>query len=184
MFGEEDTKTEAQQQKEIDDRLALIRREARAIADTNEAIHAKVPAMTDSPAQVRIALYGNELPPEGSSPKAKFRFCQIVLSRIPSLSSGEAWEVRRTLADIRDLMSSEGQEDVVDERLDLMIARLQSYISTVDPKAASGGLTGIGALITSDRRETLNQTVRQLPLASNSPGLVEGFKNLISGRRS
>jgi hypothetical protein len=182
MYGDEEPDVTREQQQEINQRLALIRQEAKAIADTNEVIHAKVPAINDAPAQVRIAVYGLEIPPPGSSPKEKIRFCQHLVSRIPSLSQNESWELRRTLADIVDIASCGGRSDVVHERIDLFIFRLEALISTADPKATQG-LTGISALITSDRRETVNQTVRQLPLAQNSPGLVDGLRNLISGRQ-
>lgn len=185
MFGEQDKEdgTLALQQKDIDRRLALIRQEVRAIADTNEAVHAKVPAMNDAPAQVRIAVYGFETPGPNASIKEKIWFCQEVVSRIPSLSQDQSWELRRTLVDIMNRASSEGRNDMVHDRLDRFIFRLKALIATADPKATQG-LTGIAALITSDRRETLNQNIRQLPLAQNSPGLIEGFRNLISGKRS
>ena len=185
MYGDDsDPKNEqAEQQRENEQRLAIIRKEAKAIADTNEAIHAKVPAMNDAPAQVRIAVYGIEIPSIDSSPKEKIRYCQTLVSRIPSLSVSESWELRRTLADIVDRASSQGRDGVVNERLDLFIFRLNALVATADPKATQG-LTGISALITSDRRETLNQTVKQFPIAQNSPGLIEGFRNLISGQRA
>jgi len=174
---------DVQKKRELDQKLALIRQEAKAIADTNEAIHAKVPAMNDAPAQVRIAVYGLEVPGPLSSPQEKIRYCQTMVARIPSLSTDVRWELSRTLADIVDRASSQGREDMINERLDLFIFRLNSLVATADPKATQG-LTGISALITNDRRETLNQTVRNLPLATNSPGLIEGFKNLIGGRRT
>ena len=185
MFGEQDSESTAlvQQQKDIDQRIALIRQEVRAIADTNEAVHAKVPAMNDAPAQVRIAVYGIEIPGPNASIKDKIRYCQQVVSRIPSLSQDQSWELRRTLVDIMNRAQGQGRSDMVRDRLDRFIFRLNALIATADPKATQG-LTGIAALITSDRRETLNQTVRQLPIAQNSPGLIDGFRNLFSGKRS
>ncbi len=183
MFGDQDPEdsAQAQQQKDINQRLALVRQEVRAIADTNEAVHAKVPAMNDAPAQVRIAIYGIEIPGPDAGIREKIHYCQQLVSRIPSLSRGESWELRRTLVDIMNRASSEGRRDMVNDRLDRFIFRLNALVATADPMATQG-LTGIGALITSDRRETLNQTVRQLPIAQNSPGLIEGFKNLFRGK--
>ncbi|MFA4849140.1 MAG: hypothetical protein WC626_05375, partial [Methanoregula sp.] len=85
--------------------------------------------------------------------------------------------------DIMNRAQGQGRSDMVRDRLDRFIFRLNALIATADPKATQG-LTGIAALITSDRRETLNQTVRQLPIAQNSPGLIDGFRNLFSGKRS
>jgi hypothetical protein len=184
MFGDEETTEDQKAQKEKEDQqLAVIRKEAKAIADTNEAIHAKVPAMNDAPAQVRIAIYGLEIPGPNATPKDKIRYCQNMVSRIPSLSRDEGWEVRRTFTDILDQSRSQGREDIVEERLDALIFRINELVAIADPKATQG-LTGISALITQDRRETLNQTIRQQPLAVNSPGIVEGLRALVSGRRT
>lgn len=187
MFGDQDAPDMArvaqEQQRDIDQRLALIRQEVRAIADTNEAVHAKVPAMNDAPAQVRIAVYGIEMPGPNASINEKIRYCQQIVSRIPSLSLDQSWELRRTLVDITNRASCQGRRDMVNDRLDRFIFRLSALIATADPKATQG-LTGIASLITSDRRETLNQTVRQLPISQNAPGFIEGFRNLISGRRN
>lgn len=181
MFGEADPAV-SQQQEEIDRRLALVRQEVRAIADTNEAVHAKVPAMNDAPAQVRIAVYGIPVPGPEASIKEKIHYCQEIVSRIPSLSLDQSWELRRTLVDIMNRASSQGRRDMVNDRLDRFIFRLNALIGTADPKATQG-LTGISALITSDRRETLNQNIKQATLGSNSPGLIDGLRSMISGRR-
>jgi hypothetical protein len=183
MFGDEETTEDQKLQKEKETQLALIRKEAKAIADTNEAIHAKVPPMSDAPAQVRLAIYGIDIPGPDASPREKIRYCQHMVARIPSLSIGEGWELRRTFVDILDQSRSQGREDIVEERLDAIIFRINELVAIADPKATQG-LTGISALITQDRRETLNQTIRQQPLAINSPGIVEGLKNLVSGRRT
>jgi len=182
MFGDEEPYDKQAEERENEKRIALIRQEARAIADTNEAIHAKVPAMNDAPAQVRIAIYGVDMPGPNASPKDKIRYCQTMISRIPSLSVGEGYQIRRTFIDVLDQSRSQGREEIVDERLDALIFRISQLVSIADPKATQG-LTGVGALITQDRRETLNQTIRQQPLAANSPGLVEGLRNLVNGRR-
>lgn len=187
MYGENDTNEQEQMQQDIqkqnEKRLALIRQEVKAIADTNDAIHAKIPSLNDAPAQVRIAIYGVEVPGKEASPKDKIRYIQTLVSRVPSLSVGEGWELRRTFTDILDQSRSQGREDIVDERLDAMIFRINELIAIADPKATQG-LTGIGALITQDRRETLNQTIKQQPLAINSPGIIESLRNVVNGGRS
>ena len=182
MFGDEEPTETTQSQKDKENQLAIIRREIKTIADTNEAIHAKLPATNDAPAQVRLAIYGIEIPGTDASPKQKIRYCQVLIARVPSLSTGEGWEVRRTFIDILDQSRSQGSEDIVEERLDALIFRINMLIATADPKATQG-LTGISALITQDRRETLNQTIKQQPLAINSPSIVDGLRNLVSGGR-
>lgn len=182
MYGDVDPEETQDMKKEAAERRAIIRQEARAIADTNEAIHAKVPAINDAPAQVRIAIYGIDIPGPEASIKEKIRYCQAIVSRIPAVSKDEAWEIKRTFADILDRSRSQGREDIVHERLDSFILRVNLLISTADPKATQG-LTGIAALITQDRRETLNQTIRQQPLSINSPGIVESLRNIVSGGR-
>jgi hypothetical protein len=186
MFGDEDQQNTEDESKSLAERqkqeqIRLIHEEAKMIAAANDAVHQRNPSIIDSSAQVRIAIYGVDIPGPDASPKDKIRYCQIMVGRIPSLSVNEGWEVRRTFIDILDQSRSQGREDIVDERLDALIFRINELIAIADPKATQG-LTGVGALITQDRRETLNQTIRQQPLSANSPGIIEGLRKIVSGR--
>ena len=176
-FGDVDEPGVDQQKMDLDRQRALIRQEARAIADTNEAVHAKVPATTDAAAQVRIAVYGIDFPGFGASNDELIWYDMQVMSRIPSISKDEAWELNRTFLDIVEGTQRQGREEAARGRLIVFTSKLHLKISTAD-KNATQGLTGISALITSDRRETLNQTIRQAPL-NNSPGIIDGFKNMV-----
>jgi hypothetical protein len=185
MFGDEETTEDQKGQKERQNQqLALIRKEAKAIADTNEAIHAKVPAILDGTAQVRMYITGPEDPGPDASPAELLWYIESMMARVPAWSTGEAWECRRTYIDVQEQLRSEGREEIAIDRLHALKVRVFLAQATADPKAAQGGLTATSALITQDRRETLNQTIRQQPLAVNSPGIVEGLRNLVSGRRT
>ena len=182
MYGDEDSKNPEQQQEQREaEQLAITKKEARAIANTNEAILTRVPAINDAPAQVRIAVFGTEPPSLDASYDEWLRYCLIAVARTPARSKDLAWELKRTYIDLVGRRYSYGREDK--ERLIAFAFRIGADTSVSDP-TISGGLTGIGALVTTERRENLNQTVKQFPLAQNSPGLIEGFRNLISGKRA
>ncbi len=179
MYGDEES-TENKMTPE-EQRLVLIRKEAKSIADTNEAIHAKVPAMNDAPAQVRIAVFGTEMPSMDASYDEWLRYCIVAVARTPARSKDMAWELKRTFIDLVGRRSSYGREDK--ERLIAFAFRISTDTSVSDP-TISGGMTGVGALVTTERRESLNQTVKQFPIAQNSPGLIEGLRNIVSGKRA
>ena len=181
MYGDDDPKDpellEAQREAE---QLAVTKKEARAIANTNEAILAKVPGLSDTAAQVRTAVFGTDIPAMNASYDEWLRYCIIAVARTPARSKSEAWELKRTYLDLVGRRSSYGREDK--EHLIAFAFRIAADVSVSD-NTISGGITGISALVTSDRRETLNQTIRQPP-PQPAPGLIEGFKNLVSGRRT
>ena len=185
MYGDDDTEAGKDlalaQKREQRERLALIRAEARAIADTNDAIHARAPAITDAAAQVRIAVWGTELPAPSAPIGDLIRYCQMAVSRIPGLSVGERWELSRTLADICDRAESQGRDHIIRSRLDQFLFKLESLKATADPKAKEG-LTAIMALISSNQTIKQDQTIRA-PNPAPSPGMVDAFKSAIGIRR-
>jgi hypothetical protein len=185
MYGDEEpqqsTDIVAMQKKEHQQRLALIRQEARAIADTNDAIHARTPAITDAAAQVRIAIWGADMPSPDAPIEDLIRYCQMAVSRIPALPPGERGELSRTLADISDRAESQGRDHIIRSRINQFLFKLESLKATADPKAKEG-LTAIMALISSNQTIKQDQTIRA-PNPTPSPGMVDAFKNAIGVRR-
>lgn len=187
MYGDDGNpqqQTDNQQPTEEETRLALFRKEAKAIADTNEAIHARVAPLSDATGQVRLYVTGPDRPAPGASIEELKIYVEAMIARIPALSPSAAWEFQRTFLDILEESEGEATDEVTKNRFHALIFRINAAQATADPRAAQGGLTATGALITQDRRETLNQTVRQQPLAISSPGIVDSLKGLMSGRRS
>jgi hypothetical protein len=181
-YGEED-EINSKQKKEDDHKreVALIRAAAQEQQAKNDAVAARAGSLVDTAAQVRLAIYGIDVPGKGSSTDEKKWYCQMMIGRIPGISPSESWEFGRTFEDILNRLECQGCDDTVMGDLDSFIFRINKAISTADPKAASGALTGVGALITSDRRETLNQRVTQSTLGQNSPGVVESLKRMFGG---
>ena len=149
----------------------------------DSAANIRAGSLVDTAAQVRLAVYGVE-PPDSRAGKSEWiRYIIIIMGRIPAISKDAAWERRRTFEDILDRASSQGSNEMVLNDLKSFAAQLSLDISTADPRAATGGLTGIGALITSDRRETLSQRVVQSTIGQNQPGLIDAFKSVFVGRK-
>lgn len=183
MFGETDTTDTAlleAQEKEHQERIALIRREAQVLQRTNEEIHSKIPSLNDASAQVRMAIYGVERPTSHAPIEDLLWYCTELISRVPATSRGEAWERNRTFADLTARSSGSVNDEILRKNIMDFVFRLESMIATADP-GASQGLTGIMAITTSTRYERVDQNIRNLPLP-NAPGLFEGIIAKIRGK--
>jgi len=185
MFGEEPTPDNYEiieaQKKEHEQRLALMRREAQILQKTNEEIHARVPSINDAPAQVRIAIYGVERPRYDAPIDELLWYCTELIGRVPATSRAEAWERKRTFADLTARASGSVNDETLRKNIMNFVFALEAMISTADPQATQG-MTGIMAITTSTRYEKLDQNIRNIPLP-NAPGLFDGIISKITGRK-
>jgi hypothetical protein len=164
--------------------LALIHQEAANILAKNDAANIRAGSLIDTAAQVRFAVYGIEVPGARAGKREKIRYCQIMIGRVVAISKDVAWEFQRTFEDILQRAESQGSNEMVHGDLDSFIFRINSAIATVDPKAACSVHTGVEALVTTNRSETLNQRVVQSTIGQNQPGLIDSFKSVFLGRKA
>lgn len=184
MYGETEENDIAlleAQEKEHQERIALVRREAQILQRTNEEIHSKVPSINDASAQARMAVYGLDRPTRDAPIEDLLWYCTQLMGRVPATSRGEAWERNRTFADLTARASGSVNDEILRKNVMNFVFRLESMIATADPHAAQGGMTGIMAIITSVRNERVDQNIRNLPLP-NAPGLFEGIMSRIRGK--
>jgi hypothetical protein len=186
MFGQGSTEEENQQQSVEEQRkreVALIHQEAQTILAKNDAANIRAGSLVDTAAQVRFAVYGIEVPAAKAGKREKIRYCQIMVGRIVAMSRDGAWEIQRTFEDILQRAESQGSNELVQGDLDSFIFRINSAIATVDPKAMCSVHTGVEALVTTNRSETLNQRVVQSTIGQNQPSILDAFKSVFPGSR-
>jgi hypothetical protein len=177
---EEDLKKSVEEQRKRE--VALIHQEAQTILAKNDAANIRAGSLVDTAAQVRFAVYGIEVPGLRAGKREKIRYCQIMIGRVVALSVGAAWEFQRTFEDILQRGESQGSNEMVQGDLDSFIFRINAAIATFDPKAASSVHTGVEALVTTNRSETLNQRVVQSTIGGNPPSIMDAFKSVFHGR--
>jgi hypothetical protein len=186
LYGEDDTEEEKAafaeaQKKKTQQKLSLIEEEVKAFQTQQDSLHTRLPQLTDQSGQARIAVYGLDRPKSGAPIEDLLWYCTSLISRIPAASKAEMWQRNRTFTDLTDRSSGSVNDETLRKNLMDFIFRMESMISTAD-NTASGGMTGIQAIITSSRYERMDQTVRQVPLPT-APGLFEGIFNKITGKR-
>ena len=176
---EEAQQTEAEQKKR---ELALIHQEAASILAKNDAANIRAGSLIDTAAQVRFAVYGIEVPDNGAGKREKIRYCQTMIGRVVAISRDVGWEFQRTFEDILQRAESQGSNEMVHGDLDSFIFRINCAISTVDPRAMCSVHTGVEALVTTNRSETLNQRVVQSTIGQSPPGIWDSVKSVFVGR--
>ena len=185
MFGQEN-EDEDRKQLEEDQRkkeLALIHQEAATILAKSDAANIRAGSLIDTAAQVRFAVYGIDVPNAKAGKREKIRYCQIMIGRVVAISKDVGWEFQRTFEDILQRAESQGSNEMVHGDLDSFIFRISCAIATVDPRAQCRVHTGVEALVTTNRSETLNQRVVQSTIGQSPPGLWDSFKSVFAGRQ-
>ena len=187
LYGEDDTTEEEKtalveaQKKKHEEKLSLVEEEIKAFQNQQDALHGRLPQITDQSGQARLAVYGLDRPKAGAPIEDLLWYCTALVSRIPAASRGEMWERNRTFVDLTDRSSGSVNDESLRKNIMDHIYRLESMISTAD-NTASGGMTGIQAIITSSRYDRVDQNIRNVPLP-NAPGMFEGIFDKIRGRR-
>lgn len=182
MFAEEEENQKQSEEEQRKREIALIHQEAASILAKNDAANIRAGSLIDTAAQVRFAVYGIDVPSARAGKREKIRYCQIMIGRVVAMSRDAAWEFQRTFEDILQRAESQGSNEMVHGDLDSLIFRINSAIATVDPRAACSVHTGVEALVTTNRSETLNQRVVQSTIGQNPPGMRESFKSVFVGK--
>jgi hypothetical protein len=186
LYGEDNTEEEKNalaeaQKKKNEEKLSLIGEEVKAFQNQQDALHGRLPQITDQSGQARLAVYGLDRPKAGAPIEDLLWYTTSLISRVPAASRNEMWERNRTFVDLTDRSSGSVNDETLRKNLMDFIFRIEAMIATSDTQA-SGGMTGIQAIITSARFDRVDQNVRNIPLPT-APGLFEGIFNKITGKR-
>lgn len=179
MYGEQPKQEPQKEEKQ--NNVALLERELAEYTRRQDALRSRLPDMGDQAGQVRLAIFGIPRPGPNASLEELLWYCTELMGRIPAASPVEAWERHRTFRDLTARASGSVNDSILRKNIMNFIFRLESMISTADPKATQG-LTGVQAITTSTRYERSDQNIRNVNLP-NSPGLFDGIIKKLSGGR-
>ena len=133
----------------------------------------------DQATQVREALFGCKLPTEDDFEEwfPTLSIAIDLVARVPGYDSSIFFELNRDMEDLVDRANSQGRKKIIASKMQKFIFKLRSLVPKGD--VSIPGLTGVGAMITTNNNS--KQEIR-MPQQPPSPNFLGNIGNMIRGR--